>query len=311
MGDAEEGVALMKKSHFWQRGREWLRMPKSIREFIDRSSAVFLFIIAIIIIIPFFAVVIDVALKGWPALNPGFILTTPSNLWQDGGVKNAIVGTTYLVSLACVVAIPLSAGAAVYITEYARKGVIQQTVEFTADVLAGVPSIVFGAFGWTFFSWHLRFLTGGKSLLAGALTLSLMMIPTVLRTTQEALRAVPISLREASLALGATRWSTTWRVTIRACFPAIVTGVLLAMARIAGETAPLLFTTGYNDDAPRNIFDAVASLPFTIYLYANHHNPIVQQKAYATSIVLITMVLAVDVAANIISRKVGILVRTE
>jgi phosphate transport system permease protein len=299
------------KNQIWQRGREWLRKPKSRREFIDRLSSVLLLVVAIIVVVPFFAVVFDAIARGWQLLTPGFILTNPQNLWMDGGIKNAIVGSFYLVALACILAIPLSAGAAVYITEYARKGIIQRTVEFTADVLAGVPSIVFGAFGWTFFSWYLRFFTGGKSLLSGALTLSLMMIPTVLRTTQEALRAVPLSLREASLALGATRWGTTWRVTIRACFPAIVTGVLLAIARVAGETAPLLFTTGYNDDSPRSIFDAVASLPFTIYLYANHHELIVQQKAYTSSLVLISMVLAVSVVANIISRKIGTFVRRE
>jgi phosphate transport system permease protein len=136
-----------------------------------------------------------------------------------------------------------------------------------------------------------------------------MMIPTVLRTSQESLRAVPISLREASLALGATKWSTTWRVTVRACFPAIVTGVLLAIARIAGETAPLIWTTGYNADTPWSIFDAVASLPFTIFTFAMHPDPVVNAKAYAASLVLILIVLSVDVIANWISRRIGILVR--
>ncbi len=302
----------MGKKNRWRRGQhEWLRMPQGWREWLDRTTTILLLIAVLLIIIPFFVIIFDITIRGVGALSPEFILTTPRNLWLEGGIRNAVVGSVYLVGFACVVAIPLSVGAAVYISEYASRGILQQTVEFTADVLAGVPSIVFGAFGWVFFSWHLRAITGGKSLLSGALTLSLMMIPTILRTTQEALRAVPMDIREASLALGATRWSTTWRVTIQACFPAIITGILLAIARIAGETAPLLFTTGYNDDVPRSIFDAVASLPFTIYLYAKHYDPTIVQKAYSTSLVLIVMILTVDVMANYVSRKVGMLVRTE
>ena len=120
---------------------------------------------------------------------------------------------------------------------------------------------------------------------------------------------MPVTLREASLAVGATRWSTTWRVTFRACFPAVVTGVLLAIARVAGETAPLLWTTGYSSESPWSIFDAAASLPVTIFTFAMQPDPVVVAKAYSTSVVLILIVLSVDVMANWASRRVGILVR--
>ncbi len=281
-----------------------LTLPLSKREFIDRAVYIILIIAILMIIIPFFVIISDVLIRGIPGLSVTFIYQTA----MGGGIRNAIVGTLYLVVIATLVAIPLSVGAAVYITEYAKPGIIRQVVEFTADVLAGVPSIVFGAFGYLFFTAILGL---GQSLISGALTLSLMMIPTVLRTTQESLRAVPLSLREASLALGATRWSTTWRVTLRACFPAIVTGGLLAIIRVAGETAPLLFTTGSNVDLPWSIFDAVASLPLTIYLYAKHYDPILNQQAYSAAIVLILGVLFVDLIANYLSRKVGILVSKE
>jgi len=299
----------MKPANASRKGRDWLRLPKSRREFLDRASYVTLGFVTVLLTFPFFAIILDIAVKGLPGLTPSLITESITNLGREGGIRNAIVGSVELVAIASGVALPISIGAAVYTTEYSRQGRLQQVVEFTADILAGVPSIVFGAFGYVFFVWLLRQWTGGATLLSGALTLSLMMIPTVLRTSQESLRAVPITLREASLALGATKWSTTWRVTLRACFPAIVTGVLLAIARIAGETAPLIWTTGYNSDAPWSIFDAVASLPFTIYTFAMHPDPIVNAKAYSTSIVLILIVLSVDVMANWASRRVGILVR--
>ena len=291
-----------------QRWRKRLqpRLPRTRRELLDRAAYCVFGVASLIIIVPFFLVLVDVVVKGAAGLSPSFFLETASNLGRSGGVRNAIAGTLELVGIASSVALPLSIGAAVYTTEYARGGRLQQAVEFTADVLAGIPSIVFGAFGYIFFVWVLHL---GTSLLAGALTLALMMIPTVLRTTQESLRAVPQSLREASLALGATRWTTTWRVTLRACLPGIMTGVLLAIGRVAGETAPLLFTAGYNFDSPWSLLDAAASLPFTIYSFIIHYDPLLNQKAYSTALVLILIVLTIDLAANWVSRKVGGLVR--
>jgi phosphate transport system permease protein len=291
-----------------RRGSSWLRLPKSRRELFDRLVYILLAIIAVIIVIPFFAIMIDVAIRGLGLLTPEFFQESIANQGLEGGIRNALIGTMYLIALASVVALPLSIGAAIYTIEYSNQGRVHKVVEFTADVLAGVPSIVFGAFGYAFFVIVLHF---GRSLLSGALTLALMMIPTLLRTTQESLRAVPVSLREASLALGATRWSTTWRVTLRACFPAIVTGILLAIARVGGETAPLIFTTGYNPDTPWSILDGVANLPFTIYMFAMHPDSYVNQKAYATAMTLVLIILLIDVAANWASRKVGTLVRKE
>jgi len=293
------------------RKQQWMerlqpRLPKSKREILDLMAYCLFGAAALILVVPFFLVLVDVVVKGLPGLSPSFFLETAYDLGRGGGVRNAIVGTLELVGIASSVALPLSIGAAVYTTEYAQGGRVQQAVEFTADVLAGIPSIVFGAFGYIFFVWVLRL---GTSLLAGALTLALMMIPTVLRTTQESLRAVPQTLREASLALGATRWTTTWRVTLRACLPGVMTGVLLAIGRVAGETAPLLFTAGYNFDSPWSLLDAAASLPFTIYSFIIHYDPLLNQKAYSTALVLILIVMAIDLAANWASRRVGGLIR--
>jgi phosphate transport system permease protein len=221
-----------------------------------------------------------------------------------GGILNAIVGTLYLSGVAGLVGIPLSVLGAVYINEYSNPGRVRDAIEFGADVLAGIPSIVFGAFGLSLF---VTIIGLGTGVLAGGCTLAFMMIPTILRTTQEALRAVPQALREASLALGATKWTTTWKVTIRAAFPGIITGVLLAYGRIIGETAPLIFTSGNSLFAPSELLGPsswVASIPYTIYLYIIDPRDYLNQKAYAAALVLMMIVLAIDLIANVISRKV-------
>jgi phosphate transport system permease protein len=280
------------------------------RNFKDFLFHLILAVGIIIIISPFFLVLYQVASVGFGELFSNglesfsnFFLTEPGRGLQ-GGIYNAFVGTLLLVGIATAVGVPLSVFGAVYINEYTRPGHTRTIVEFTSDVLAGIPSIVFGAFGFTFL---VIFMNLGMGLLSGGLTLAFMMIPTVLRTTQEALRAVPMSLREASLALGATKWSTTWNVTLRAAFPGVITGVLLAIGRVMGETAPLIFTSGGSLTTPTEIVGPgswVASMPFTIFTYISDPRVYVNIKAQATALALMTMVLAIDVAANLISRKV-------
>jgi phosphate transport system permease protein len=267
-------------------------------------------IATLVIVSPFFMVLYQVAAIGLGELFANglksfldFFLTEPGpGLY--GGVRNAFFGTLYLVAIASVVGIPLSVFGAVYITEYTEPGWSRTIVEFTSDVLAGIPSIVFGAFGFAFLVIYLGM---GMGLLSGSLTLAFMMIPTVLRTTQEALRAVPMSLREASLALGATKWSTTWRVTVRAAFPGIVTGVLLAIGRVMGETAPLIFTSGNSLTVPSELTGPAswaASMPYTIWAYITNPYEYLKIKAHTTALGLMIMVLAIDLVANLISRKV-------
>ena len=282
----------------------------SRREFSDFMFKIILGVGTIVIISPFFMVLIQVASIGfWEVFGTGpgqgldFLWSFPG-IGLEGGIRNALVGTVELVVLASAVGIPLSVFGAVYINEYTRTGVMRSAIEFASDVMAGIPSIVFGAFGFVFL---VDFLHMGMGIIAGSLTLAFMMIPTVLRTTQEALRAVPMSLREASLALGASKWSTTWRVTIRAAFPGVITGVLLAIGRIMGETAPLIFTAGNNLSVPTSITGAgswVASMPYTIWAYITDPRDYLQVKAHGTALTLMIMVLTIDVIANLISRKV-------
>jgi phosphate transport system permease protein len=290
---------------------DYLRtVTQSKRHFTDFLFKLILGVVILIIVSPFFLVLIEVASIGFSEVfgsGPGqgieFFTTFPG-VGLEGGIRNALVGTVELIVLASAVGIPLSVFSAVYITEYTQHGWGRTIVEFASDVLAGIPSIVFGAFG---FAFLVDFLHLGMGVVAGSLTLAFMMIPTVLRTTQEALRAVPMSLREASLALGATKWSTTWNVTIRAAFPGVITGVLLAVGRVMGETAPLIFTAGNNLTVPTQLTGSgswVASMPYTIWAYISDPRQYLQAKAHGTALALMIMVLTIDVIANLISRKV-------
>jgi len=276
----------------------------------DYIFKIILGFLMMVIISPFFFVLIEVAGAGfWQVFGTGpgqgleFFTTFPGS-GLEGGIRNAFVGTVELIAVASAVGIPLSVFGAVYINEYTNPGLSRQVIEFTSDVLAGIPSIVFGAFG---FAFLVDFLHLGMGLISGGLTLAFMMIPTVLRTTQEALRQVPMSLREASLALGATKWSTTWNVTLRAAFPGVITGVLLAIGRVMGETAPLIFTAGNSLSVPTEITGPgswVASMPYTIWAYVSDPRTYLQDKARGTALALMVMVLAIDLIANLISRKV-------
>jgi phosphate transport system permease protein len=283
---------------------------KSRRHFSDYIFKILLGIIIIIICSPFFLILFQVASVGfWQVFGTGtgqgleFLFTFPG-AGLEGGIRNAFVGTVELIAMASVVGIPLSVFGAVYINEYTRPGYMREVIEFTSDVLAGIPSIVFGAFGFTFL---VDFLHIGMGIIAGSVTLAFMMIPTILRTTEEALRAVPMSLREASLALGATKWSTIWNVTLRAAFPGVITGVLLAVGRVMGETAPLIFTAGNSLSVPTELTGPgswIASMPYTIWAYISDPREYLQVKAHGTALALMMMVLTIDIVANLISRKV-------
>jgi len=276
----------------------------------DSLFKALLAVISVVIVLPFFLILLQLASVGLGEVlgsGPGqgiqFVGTNPGP-GLHGGILNSIVGSVALSVLAGAVGIPVSVLGAVYINEYTRPGRVKNAIEFGADVLAGIPSIVFGAFGLALLVGGLGF---GFGLFSGGMTLAFMMMPTILRTTQEALRAVPDSLREASLALGATKWTTTWKVTIRSAFPGIVTGILLAFGRIIGETAPLLFTSGNSLGEPTSLFGPgswVAALPYTIYLYISDPNNYLKAKAQGTAVILLIIVLTVDVIANYISRKV-------
>jgi phosphate transport system permease protein len=228
--------------------------------------------------------------KGLPQLSLEFLFSKPRNMGKAGGIFPAIVGTLLLSLMAIAIALPLGVGTAVYLAEYTRETLLTRAIRFGTDCLAGIPSIIFGLFGYIFFVTTLRM---GWSLIAGSLTLAIMVLPTLIRTSEEAIRAVPQSWREVSLSLGATRWETVRKVVLPNALPGIVTGVMLSFGRSIGETAAVIFTAGSSFRLPKGAFDSVRTLAVHFYILAREG--ISSERAYGTASVLVIAVLAVNV----------------
>jgi phosphate transport system permease protein len=241
---------------------------------------------------------------GWRAINWTFLTQPPMDSMTKGGILPCIAGTLYLGIGALVVALPVGVASAIYLNEYARPGRLVRIVRLGINNLAGVPSVVFGLFGLAFFVVYLEM---GVSILAGALTLGAMSLPVVIGSTEEALRAVPDTYREASLGLGATKWQTIYRVVLPAALPGILTGGILGLSRAAGETAPIMFTAAvfYTPSLPRSIFDEVMALPYHIYVLATAGTEIEKTRhlQYGTALVLIALVLGLNLAAIVFRAK--------
>lgn len=243
-------------------------------------------------------ILLDIIIHGLPALRWEFISSPPRRSGAEGGILPAIVGTVYLVLGAIVVSLPLGMASAIYLTEYAGDTRFTRAVRSAIVTLAGVPSIVFGLFGLGLFVLFFGF---GASILAGSLTLAFMILPTIIVSSEEALKAVPRSLREGSLALGATRWQTIYRNVLPYSLPGMITGSILGVGRAAGETAPILLTVAafYLPQLPKSIFDQVMALPYHIYILATQHPEAdkVLPNAYGTALVLLLIVLGLNLAA--------------
>ena len=243
-----------------------------------------LIVLAILVII-----LQDIVIHGLPALSWEFLTQPPSDLGRSGGIFPAIVGTLYLVIGAIAIALPLGVGAAIYLVEYTREGRITKIIRTGVDLLNGTPSIVFGLFG---FAFIVLYLNVGISMLAGQITLALMVLPTVIRTTEESLKSIPQSLREGSLALGATKWQTISRVVLPPAVPGIVTGAILSIGRAAGETAPIMFTAVVFSQRflPSSVLQPVMALPYHLFILATNV-PGGSANKYGTALVLLLLVV--------------------
>lgn len=213
----------------------------------------------------------------------------------------AIVGTLYLTIGAISVALPLGIVSATYLSEYAKQGPFIRIIRIGVNCLAGVPSVVFGLFGLGFFVVFLKF---GSSILAGSLTLGILILPTIIGASEEALKGVPQTFREASLALGVSKWQTIYRIVLPSALPGIMTGSILGIGRAAGETAPIMFTAAafFTAILPKSIFDEVMALPYHIYVLATAGTYIEQTRPlqYGTVLVLVALVLGIDLIAIVI-----------
>ena len=250
------------------------------------GSATLLTLTALIFIIAF------VLQKGLPVLSWSFLTGAPQDMGRSGGIFPAIAGSAALTLLSVLMAAPLGVGTAVYLTEYTRESRLTAVIRFGADCLAGIPSIIFGLFGFILFVTILKM---GWSLLAGGLTLALMILPTIIRTTEEAIKAVPVSYREVSYSLGATRWQTVYKVILPNALPGILTGIMLGVGRSLGETAAVIFTAGSSLRMPASVFDSVRTMAVHFYLLAREG--ISAENAYGTAAALIIAVLSVNLLA--------------
>jgi len=242
--------------------------------------------------------------RGAGVLSWGFLTEAPRKAMTAGGIAPAIVGTFYLTTGAIAFALPLGLATAIYLTEYSPRGFAVNIIRMSINNLAGVPSVVFGLFGLALF---VKFFHFGVSILSGSLTLGILVLPLIISASQEALTAVPQSLREASLALGATHWETIRKILLPNALPGILTGVILSIGRVAGETAPILFTaaTFYSRGFPKSIMSETMALPYHIYaLMTEGTHPDKQVGvAYGASLILVLLVLAVSAAAIIFRQR--------
>lgn len=245
-----------------------------------------------------------IVIKGIGVINWEFLTTAPEDGMTKGGIFPAIVGTFYLVVGSMLVAFPIGVMSGIYMSEYASNKHIKRIIRVMTNNLGGIPSIVFGLFGMALFVNRLNF---GDSIIAGSFTLGLLALPLIIRVTEEALQAIPDSFRQGSLALGATKLQTIRKVVLPAAFPNIMTGLILSIGRVSGETAPILFTAAayFLPNLPNSIFNQVMALPYHLYVIATSGTDLeaTQPMAFGTALVLIVIVLMMNLIANFIRRK--------
>ncbi len=253
-------------------------------------------------VIPIAGVVIYILILGTPAINWEFLTGFPREGMRAGGIWPAIVGTFYLTLGTSIFAVPFGIGAAIYLSEYAPDNRVTQLIRIAIINLAGIPSVVYGLFGLGLFVLFLNF---GTSILAGSLTLSIMTLPVIISTTEEALRAVPQAFRTVSISVGATKWQTIRRIVLPQALPGILTGVILGLERAAGETAPILFTVAafFLPRLPNSPLDATMALPYHLYVISTQVPGMPIKIQYGTALVLLAFVLSMNIIATSIRSR--------
>lgn len=272
---------------------------RTLRRWASNAMVGLMIAAVITAVLPLLFILLDLLVKGAGSLSFDFFTKLPVPAGETGGgVAHAIVGTLIIVGIASLMGLPLGIGAGIFCAEYPGNR-LATTTRFVADVMNGTPSIVVGVFAWALIVAR----TKQFSALAGSCALAMLMVPMVMRTTEELVKLVPHSLREAALALGYPRWRTSLAIVLRTALPGIVTGSLLAVARIAGETAPLLFTALGSQFMNFNVTEPMAALPLTVFNYAIGPYEEWHQLAWATALVLILVVLVLSIAARLATRR--------
>jgi phosphate transport system permease protein len=274
-------------------------LRQTVRRAGDRLMAILGMLIMLLALLALATLLYDIARDGLGRLSWEFLTSYSSRRASDAGIYPALIGSIYMIGITAAVAVPLGVGAAIHLEEYGTRGRLSKIIEVNIANLAGVPSIIYGLLGLGLF---VRVLGFGQSLMAGALTLALLVLPVVIISTREALRAVPNSLREGSYALGATKWQTIWHQVLPSAFPGILTGLILALSRAIGETAPLI-TVGaltYVSFIPTSVWSPFTVLPIQVFNWVSRPQAAFAENAAAGILVLLALLLAMNAVAIVL-----------
>lgn len=275
-------------------------LSKRIRPY-DVVWKTLIYLSAIITVGILVGILLYILIKGLPHITWELVSTKPSVLKDTYGILPNIINTVYIIVLTILIATPIGIGAAIYLNEYAKKGKLVNLITFTTESLSGIPSIIYGLFGFTFFSMAMKL---SYSILAGALTLVLMILPIIIRTTQEALKTVPELYREGALGIGATKWYMIRTIILPSSLPGIITAVILSIGRIVGESAALIFTAGIGTSLPKGLFEHAtasgATLSVQLYQYAGRGQ---NEVSFAIAAVLILIVFVINLLTRVIEKR--------
>lgn len=258
-----------------------------------------LYLAAFVAVAVLFYIIGHIFVNGLKEISWEFLTGSVEDAGREGGIFPVIINTLYFVALGLLFAAPLSILAAVYMTEYSRQGPLIKIIRYFTTNLAGIPSIIFGLFGFMVFN---KMFNWGYSLISGAATVAVVILPTLIRTSEEAIMTVPVGYKEGSLALGATKWQTMRKVVIPAASPGIINGIILGMGRIFGETAALLFTLGSGTALVKGLLDSSRSLALHLYMMVKE---VSASKAYGTAVVLVVIVLILNLIAGVFDRRIN------
>ncbi|MCX7976649.1 MAG: phosphate ABC transporter permease PstA [Bellilinea sp.] len=259
-------------------------------------------LITLITAVPVMGIIIFILIRGLPAISWEFLTQMPRDGMRAGGIFPALIGTVYLTLGTAIFSVPLGVAAGIYLAEYASDNTATRLIRIAIINLAGIPSVVYGLFGLGLFVLFLRL---GTSILAASLTLSIMTLPVIISTTEEALRSIPNAFRVVSTSLGGTRWQTTWRITLPQAMPGVITGIILGLERAAGETAPILFTGAafFLPRLPASPMDATMALPYHIFVISTSVPGMPLEIQYGTVLVLLVFVLGMNLLATLIRNR--------
>lgn len=256
----------------------------------ERAARTVLWTLTLITVAILLFIIFFILRRGLPAISLEFLTANPVDMGKSGGIFSTVVGTIALTALAILIAAPLGIGTAIYLTEYTWGGPVTRVIRFGAECLAGIPSIIFGLFGFILFVTKLKF---GWSILSGGLTLAFMLLPTIIRTSEEAIKSVPPAYRQVGFSLGSTKWQTVTRIVLPSALPGIATGIVLSVGRSLGETAATIFTAGSALRMPTSLFSSTRTMSVHFYILAREG--ISAPNAYGTAAILIIAILGINI----------------